>query len=573
MSISSNLTKLTTDITNAYTSINNKGGTIPANKNTNNLSTAIDSIQSSNIIGATAEGESLNLTNTKAMPYNDYVVEGKSEQDGEPSPSNPSEIHSVADDVNLFDKNSENIADGYISASGYFVQESGNIDETVYIKCKPNTTYTVQKMLQNTTSKNRFVIGTSTVAPTGQINVNILYRANEGSNITSYTVTTDSNANYLLFFCYNTDTNTSFEEMLNSIKISEFPTLTPYSPYNQGTVTIKQRGKNLIDNNNLQYDFSNVPNTYNQLETIETGIRYSTTYPAGTPVIVFNTGIDLTNHIGKTIKMKSTISTNAGSIRVGIANADTSLRQSRAETNISNKEISFLVTDDLGEKKYLVYFLSIDVGIGNTTDFKNLTLTIDEEPIYEPYQTPHDYTIQTELLSSLPNGVKDTIEEEQHRKIGTYIFDGTEYCVKYVNSTYAFAVYLPVGVPDIKHLSSVDRVLCSHLQHTTLNNIYSKSETQGNNLISTQGTRTFAIMINDYTSTTDLQTYLAQQYANGTPVIIQYELAEEIIEPLTQNQATTMLDIIKTGSYEGTTNIYTDEDVKPTIGVGYYKKG
>ena len=34
-----------------------------------------------------------------------------------------------------------------------------------------------------------------------------------------------------------------------------------------------------------------------------------------------------------------------------------------------------------------------------------------------------------------------------------------------------------------------------------------------------------------------------------------------------------MLDIIKTGSYEGTTNIYTDEDVKPTIGVDYYKKG
>ena len=34
-----------------------------------------------------------------------------------------------------------------------------------------------------------------------------------------------------------------------------------------------------------------------------------------------------------------------------------------------------------------------------------------------------------------------------------------------------------------------------------------------------------------------------------------------------------MLDIIKRGSYEGTTNIYTDEDVKPTIGVDYYKKG
>lgn len=51
-----------------------------------------------------------------------------------------------------------------------------------------------------------------------------------------------------------------------------------------------------------------------------------------------------------------------------------------------------------------------------------------------------------------------------------------------------------------------------------------------------------------------------------------YELTTEIIEPLTQNQATTMLDIIKTGSYEGTTNIYTDEDVKPTMKVDYYKK-
>lgn len=44
MSIASNLTKLETDITNAYNAINTKGGTIPSNKNTENLSTAINSI-------------------------------------------------------------------------------------------------------------------------------------------------------------------------------------------------------------------------------------------------------------------------------------------------------------------------------------------------------------------------------------------------------------------------------------------------------------------------------------------------------------------------------------------------
>ena len=44
MAIADKLTKLSTDISNAYTAIDNKGGTIPANKNTDNLASAIGSI-------------------------------------------------------------------------------------------------------------------------------------------------------------------------------------------------------------------------------------------------------------------------------------------------------------------------------------------------------------------------------------------------------------------------------------------------------------------------------------------------------------------------------------------------
>lgn len=46
MSIATSLQKLETDITNAYNTINTKGGTIPSDKNTNNLATAINSIPS-----------------------------------------------------------------------------------------------------------------------------------------------------------------------------------------------------------------------------------------------------------------------------------------------------------------------------------------------------------------------------------------------------------------------------------------------------------------------------------------------------------------------------------------------
>ena len=46
MAISDKLTKLKTDITNAYNSVQEKGGTVPSNKNTENLSSSISSIKS-----------------------------------------------------------------------------------------------------------------------------------------------------------------------------------------------------------------------------------------------------------------------------------------------------------------------------------------------------------------------------------------------------------------------------------------------------------------------------------------------------------------------------------------------
>ena len=50
MSIETALTKLETDISNAYDVIQTKGGTIPTDKNTENLANAIDSISSSSAI-------------------------------------------------------------------------------------------------------------------------------------------------------------------------------------------------------------------------------------------------------------------------------------------------------------------------------------------------------------------------------------------------------------------------------------------------------------------------------------------------------------------------------------------
>lgn len=79
MSIASELTKLETDITSAYSAINTKGGTIPSNKNTENLSTAISSIPS----GGSATLITKTITENKTYNAQDDNADGYSSVDVE----------------------------------------------------------------------------------------------------------------------------------------------------------------------------------------------------------------------------------------------------------------------------------------------------------------------------------------------------------------------------------------------------------------------------------------------------------------------------------------------------------
>lgn len=72
MSIASEITRINTNIENAYTSVSNKGGTLPATQNSNNLATAITSIPSG---GATLQTKSVTITtngNTSVTPDTGY---------------------------------------------------------------------------------------------------------------------------------------------------------------------------------------------------------------------------------------------------------------------------------------------------------------------------------------------------------------------------------------------------------------------------------------------------------------------------------------------------------------------
>lgn len=173
------------------------------------------------------------LTNTSQTDYEPFT------NGASPNPDYPQEIEVVTgnntikvEGKNLFDKDNANVLNGYINASGRLnLYNYETADKIIYIDCKPNTTYSLQKMLQGTTSKNRFRVGTLDKIPENQDVIEQFYNAGDGSTVQTYTITTNSTANYLIFYCYSGDNETSFEQMLNSIQLEKGTTATTYEAY------------------------------------------------------------------------------------------------------------------------------------------------------------------------------------------------------------------------------------------------------------------------------------------------------------------------------------------------------
>lgn len=108
---------------------------------------------------------------------------------------------------------------------------------------------------------------------------------------------------------------------------------------------------------------------------------------------------------------------------------------------------------------------------------------------------------------------QDIITGDITRKVGIKVFDGTE-SVSVSGEGWAIAI-------SDKLKSKLD-VLCSHYPYSsaTMANAPDKS-------IVSFASQNIGIKDSSFASESDVQTFLAAQYAAGTPVIVVYPLAEE----------------------------------------------
>ena len=124
------------------------------------------------------------------------------------------------------------------------------------------------------------------------------------------------------------------------------------------------------------------------------------------------------------------------------------------------------------------------------------------------------------------------------------------------------------GVSDTSHIGSI------------LSNFF-KTETQAdlqmgvadNGIaVRTKGYKGIVIRIAEFTTLQEYKDWLSSKKSAGTPVVTEYELAEEEIEPYTEEQQEAYNQIKELTAYEEETNIYSTNEVSPIFKVTYIEE-
>lgn len=176
------------------------------------------------------KGQTVNIKGLKIQ-----LEEGSTIHDYVPYGSNYLQLKNVK--KNLFDKNNLHFILGAVDVESIKIN---NVGKSFYIKCKPNTTYTISRKIVG----SRFVVCTTNGIPKQGEKVYGRVTNNVGSSIT---LTTSSNSNYLcVYYLYNSSENE--QEILDSIMIEKGSESTSYEPYKEKIINVDLKGNNLCSN-------------------------------------------------------------------------------------------------------------------------------------------------------------------------------------------------------------------------------------------------------------------------------------------------------------------------------------
>lgn len=175
--------------------------------------------------------------------------------------------------------------------------------------------------------------------------------------------------------------------------------------------------------------------------------------------------------------------------------------------------------------------------------------TVEIKQTNEDGSLNNDYVLQiSEPLRSLPNGVRDTIEEDGiHRRVGSIVFDGSD------DENWIITTYSNGNIRFICKISDSKASQLPLISHFISNwtNEYNTGFI---------GSESALYLLYNISTIEEFKTCLQQN-----PITVQYELAEEIIGPYTDNP------LQNATSYKNITNIFSTDEVSPVFDITYKK--
>lgn len=480
-----------------------------------------------------------------------------------PTSKYPSSIRNAGDNINIFDKSNANKLSAYFW-SGSTIQTL-NTRRIIYVPCKPNTMYSVLKK-----AGKKFALSTAKITPALGVQT---FGFVQGDTASLLSLKTPPDARYLLVQYFDTSVDTLTEqEILDSIKIEE-GTGTPYSPYNYGNINIFKSNRNLANMDLLYQEMQsfNATNLSQKIVDERNCIAFSN-----------NNYINVYGFKGLPNRYKEN------------TRYKFSFYARLQNTSDTTKNYSlFLQTFDKNGK------LINNVRCPNTTEWTKFELITPENTSL--YYFDFSYSNLAMWLID-----KDTfmIEEYKEGKSSNYIKNQEQNIVFPLNEgqrLYKNSYLAEDGIHHKRNQIELDgtenwialnKIYYMQVSDKRSNKVNTKNAIMSNQFLQTEymeggGSLDKGYMTERYYTAGNLnvffnyddgeggvsnwKTYLASQKTAGTPVILEYELAEEKIEPYTSDQTQKFNEIQKLKSYSDETNIYSTDEIKPIFDVEAFK--
>lgn len=521
-----------------------------------------------NVEGTVAIGDT--VTYSKIMLSNQPITDYE-EYGAMPSPEFPSSIRNCGDNVNIFDMDTaiskQYNPNGVLQSTNRYIKE-GNKTKMTYSVYQYGRYFFDKQKLQKGTYTYSFDVYLSNDA-TNLEGVYSIRNFTNSTDIKPVTIITLSNNKKKFSISFEIkeeaevsislqpENNNSKILYIENLKLEQGLIATPYSPYNCGNVNIKVCNKNFFDINSVSEDVNGT------LDKYETGIGATWRNLRYTNVLKIRT---IKAGTYKICGKQTVSNTNSGDIFRFFYEDGTSV-----EMGIYN---NYIPTTVIFTKDVVAMQLFINSNKSTGDYFR-----IDDFMLVSTDTTDVSYVEHQEQSFTFPLAEGQRLmkgdylaDDGIHHKRKTIVLDGTENWISWntKNNTIGF-ILQNSSIKNISNKSSTI-VKCNCLQSFSVlylneNDIEGIAQWDSSHRIRVR------VSLTKVTTLDEWKTYLASQYTNGTPVIVEYELAEEEIEPYTEEQQI-VYDEIKNNlySYEGTNHIFSTDEVSPLLSISYVPK-